>query len=353
MTVKKNLLVTGGIKRRGDQQSMDTYVQVFDIRTMRPLSPLSFLPGVAALSFTPKFQSTIVVASPQGQFQMLDAEQFVPSPMEQVHTNAEALCALNVSQSGELMVFADSDGALHLWSDVDPPPAEADPDTGEMVPSSFLCGGSVNMESYPTDVFSLPPPSDITYTELQFAAHKAAPPPLSGAEPVPPPPSLANNALCVDGPLSWVSMPDVDLSYNQYPLLSDWHMNALDHITSTFVPPPPVQPIDKSLIPGLTFPERWLGTAPCPTKGFVRNCAASNRKFTAQRKASEKLSMFRKQQGHGDARRQQQTSTPSGRFFDLFSPVRSFVPMPRMYARAKINMPKYGLAAIDFKEHNQ
>jgi PAB-dependent poly(A)-specific ribonuclease subunit 2 len=50
----------------------DPLVKVYDVRSLRPLAPISFPAGPAFAKFHPRNSSTILAASMLGQFQVTD-----------------------------------------------------------------------------------------------------------------------------------------------------------------------------------------------------------------------------------------------------------------------------------------
>lgn len=120
--LKKNLLVTCGMVRRGfDEYARlvpDNLIKVFDVRTLRPLNTsLRFGPGAFKVKFLPRFSSTFAVVSRGGHLQLMEAEAHLAEVnFYQVQTGGAVSC-MEVSSSGESMVFGDSEGLLHQWAD--------------------------------------------------------------------------------------------------------------------------------------------------------------------------------------------------------------------------------------------
>lgn len=71
---KGDLLVTCGCSSRAGQLFVDPLVRVYDVRTMRSLPPIAFPTGPSMLKFHPKFYSTVVIVSQNGQFQLCDVQ---------------------------------------------------------------------------------------------------------------------------------------------------------------------------------------------------------------------------------------------------------------------------------------
>lgn len=68
-------LCPGGFTNRMDGNvSSEPFVKVYDIRTFRSLSPISYQPAPFLLKFLPNFSDTLVVLSQTGSFRMVEAQ---------------------------------------------------------------------------------------------------------------------------------------------------------------------------------------------------------------------------------------------------------------------------------------
>lgn len=108
---------------------VDPLVNIYDLRTMRALSPIPFSAGASFVRFHPKLPNIIVIASTTGQIQFVDIyDQLVVHLYQADLTNTSSthsqvaaatssyLANLNVSENGEFLCFSDGYKNLHLWS---------------------------------------------------------------------------------------------------------------------------------------------------------------------------------------------------------------------------------------------
>jgi len=101
---------------------IDPTVRVYDVRTFRPLTPITFPMGGGPISvcFLPNFTSTIVLCSYNGVWQLVDAENGIPAreAYQLTLTPGSFVSApMSMSSNGECIAFGDSMGQVHLWSD--------------------------------------------------------------------------------------------------------------------------------------------------------------------------------------------------------------------------------------------
>ncbi len=84
---------------------------------MRALVPIPFAapggPGLVAVH--PKLNSTVVVAAPQGHFQIVDTGNPGEGVFNQIQTGSYITC-LDISPSGDFLAFGEADGSVRLWS---------------------------------------------------------------------------------------------------------------------------------------------------------------------------------------------------------------------------------------------
>ncbi len=140
----------GAIKYRTGQgyPVLDPVVKVYDVRTMRPLSPIAFPPGALFLKFHPKFSSSLFIVSQNGQLQLCEAQGdltnvqmyhvcfcyciiLVLLPLysriyffllwaatfEKIDCGGDLCTSFDISSTGEVLVFGDSGGYVHQWVD--------------------------------------------------------------------------------------------------------------------------------------------------------------------------------------------------------------------------------------------
>ncbi|OBA23722.1 hypothetical protein METBIDRAFT_9960 [Metschnikowia bicuspidata var. bicuspidata NRRL YB-4993] len=138
LDVKGNYVATCGYSARMPRYGLasaaveymvDPLVNIYDLRTMRALSPLPFSAGASFVRFHPKLPNIVVIASANGQIQFVDIhDQLVVHLYQADLTDAAAaagllaaatssyLAHLNISENGEFLCFADGYKNLHLWS---------------------------------------------------------------------------------------------------------------------------------------------------------------------------------------------------------------------------------------------
>ena len=74
-SVCESLLLFYFINRVGHPYPvLDPLVRLHDLRTMRPLPPITFPPGAFLLKFHPKFTSSLFIISQSGQLQFCEAQ---------------------------------------------------------------------------------------------------------------------------------------------------------------------------------------------------------------------------------------------------------------------------------------
>lgn len=118
-------LILSGYSVGQDSHGMSRYdsmLKIYDLRTMRPLTPVLFpLGGIMDFCFLPNFSSTLAVCAPSGLWQILDAETPIPDTQNfytMDHKDPRTIItAINISSTGNLIYFGDSSGIVHCWSD--------------------------------------------------------------------------------------------------------------------------------------------------------------------------------------------------------------------------------------------
>lgn len=70
--VYDNLLVSTGWTKRSDLLYSDPFIKVFDLRAVKPLTPVHFVPGPFLCKFHPTMNCTLVVVSQLGAFQFIN-----------------------------------------------------------------------------------------------------------------------------------------------------------------------------------------------------------------------------------------------------------------------------------------
>ena len=108
---------------RYGQLCVESQLKVFDLRYLRPMPPCDVtMLQPFLIRCIPALDSTILVLSQLGEFQLLDLRGLVtPSSMvvSQVSPDTEGVmaCAVDVGPSSQCLAFGDSGGAVHLWAD--------------------------------------------------------------------------------------------------------------------------------------------------------------------------------------------------------------------------------------------
>lgn len=108
---------------------VDPLVNIYDLRTMRALSPIPFSAGASFVKFHPKLPNIIVIASTTGQIQFVDMYDLLEVHLYQADlTNPSStismvgaptssyLLNLDISENGEYLCFSDGYKNMHLWS---------------------------------------------------------------------------------------------------------------------------------------------------------------------------------------------------------------------------------------------
>lgn len=136
LDVKGNYVATCGYsvrsKRFGPapaalEYMVDPLVNLYDLRMMRALPPLSFPAGASFVKFHPKLPNIVVVASTAGHLQFVDmydqllthlyqADLAPPADVPALAAPASYLSNLDISKNGEFLCFSDGFRNLRLWS---------------------------------------------------------------------------------------------------------------------------------------------------------------------------------------------------------------------------------------------
>lgn len=115
MDAQNNFLVTCGFSPR--QQSafmLDPLANVFDLKTMMPLPPIPFHAGAAYVRMHPRMSTTGIVASQNGQLQVVDLMNPNTVNLRQAIVSSY-LTNLELAPSGEALALADADCSIQLW----------------------------------------------------------------------------------------------------------------------------------------------------------------------------------------------------------------------------------------------
>ncbi|GBE82668.1 ubiquitin carboxyl-terminal hydrolase-domain-containing protein [Sparassis latifolia] len=110
-----NFVFTIGLGTRQGRPHPDPLVKVYDIRILKPLSPLPFASGPAFINRVPKRSHCITITSSQGLINIVDASNPNVNEFYQLDTSSYITSAA-VSPTGAYMAFGDAEGAVHLMT---------------------------------------------------------------------------------------------------------------------------------------------------------------------------------------------------------------------------------------------
>ncbi|KAI0293442.1 PAB-dependent poly-A-specific ribonuclease subunit PAN2 [Russula brevipes] len=111
-----NYVYTIGWGLRQSRPVPDPLVKIYDLRSMKPLSPVPFPSGPAFINLLPMRSSSLVVTSNQGLVNIVDTTNPTSAnEFYQLDTPAFINSAA-VSPTGAYMAFGDSDGVIHVMT---------------------------------------------------------------------------------------------------------------------------------------------------------------------------------------------------------------------------------------------
>ncbi|EIW68674.1 hypothetical protein TREMEDRAFT_31884 [Tremella mesenterica DSM 1558] len=111
-----NLVATWGWTHRQGHPLSDTFVRVYDVRTLRSLPPVTFPEGAAFCLLHPTDPMKMVVTSQQGFMQNVDTSQGPQSTTFQPLNVGSFVTSMALSPMGDYLVFGEGNGNLHLWT---------------------------------------------------------------------------------------------------------------------------------------------------------------------------------------------------------------------------------------------
>lgn len=244
MDAHGDFLVTCGFSARpalGASLLADPLASVYDLKALRPLAPIPFHAGAAAVRMHPKLQTTAFVASQSGQMQVIDLMN--PAAVSLRHAGVALLLGLEVAPSGEAVAIADADAVVRLWG------------SPSRLRFNEVCREPTEMPDIPAGRL----PAVHWWPSSSTPAAMASPLSSTPASPAP-----SSTSASSDPPLSLVGMP-----YYHDRLLSAWPSHLVFDLGS------PPAPIDPQLKPYLRPGEMGL-YGPNPRKTY-RYQADSNR----------------------------------------------------------------------------
>ncbi|CAE6448890.1 unnamed protein product [Rhizoctonia solani] len=120
-----NYIFTAGWGIRQSHPHAEHFVKVFDMRTLRPLSPIPFADLPSFIKAHPKKPTTIVIASSQGFVNVIDVAQPAGTPDFVQASTSSYLTSAAISPEGDYVALGDTEGFVHLLSSV--PENESEP----------------------------------------------------------------------------------------------------------------------------------------------------------------------------------------------------------------------------------
>lgn len=116
LDTQDDFLITCGCSLRQDgSYSIDSFLNVFDVRKLSPLAPVPFSAGAAFARMHPKLLTTCIVNSVSGQMHVVDLMDAAASSVRQANV-LSGLNMLEISPSGEAVALADADCNIHVWA---------------------------------------------------------------------------------------------------------------------------------------------------------------------------------------------------------------------------------------------
>ncbi|KAI0219805.1 PAN2-PAN3 deadenylation complex catalytic subunit PAN2, partial [Lamellibrachia satsuma] len=116
--VHANQLITCGFVKRMGNLTCDRFLMVYDLRLLRPMTPMQVLIDPLFLRFVPTYSNRICVVSQTGQFQVLEQGVMTPESLMtyQAQTEGAHITSFDMSPSNQVMAFGDAGGFLHVFA---------------------------------------------------------------------------------------------------------------------------------------------------------------------------------------------------------------------------------------------
>ncbi|KAF8590468.1 hypothetical protein K439DRAFT_1329688 [Ramaria rubella] len=112
-----NFVYSIGWGVRQSRPVTDQFIKIYDLRMLRPLTPIPFLAEPAFINVHPRRSSTLIAASVHGLVNVIDILNQGTAPPEFYQLDSAAfVTSTAVSHTGEYLAFGDADGAIHLLS---------------------------------------------------------------------------------------------------------------------------------------------------------------------------------------------------------------------------------------------
>ncbi|CDK24431.1 unnamed protein product [Kuraishia capsulata CBS 1993] len=118
---KDNILLSCGFTKRQDKFLADPLVNVYDIRSLRPLAPIPFPPGAFQVRLHPTLPSAAIIASQTGQIHVVDI--YNSANVQLYHAQMAAFgSSLEVAPSGNAFALMDGFQEIIVWGRGEDPP---------------------------------------------------------------------------------------------------------------------------------------------------------------------------------------------------------------------------------------
>nr|XP_019008893.1 PAB-dependent poly(A)-specific ribonuclease subunit PAN2 [Kwoniella pini CBS 10737]OCF47674.1 PAB-dependent poly(A)-specific ribonuclease subunit PAN2 [Kwoniella pini CBS 10737] len=135
--IKGNMVCTWGWTHMQGHPMPDPLVKIYDIRTLRPLPPISFPAGPAFALLHPTDPSKLVISSQQGMLQSVDMSGgSAASTFQQLDVNSY-VTSMALSPRGDYLAFGDADGHLHLWTNYETGETAQVDENGQLILPTF------------------------------------------------------------------------------------------------------------------------------------------------------------------------------------------------------------------------
>lgn len=116
MDAKGDFLATCGWSPRQQFGFMlDPFTNVFSLKTLKQLPPIPFHTGAAFVRMHPRMSTTAMIASQNGQMQVIDLMNPDSANLRQINLYDSYLTGFEMAPSGEAFALADSTCHIHLW----------------------------------------------------------------------------------------------------------------------------------------------------------------------------------------------------------------------------------------------
>jgi PAB-dependent poly(A)-specific ribonuclease subunit 2 len=292
MDAKGDFLATCGWSPRQQYAYMlDPFTNVFSLKTLKQLPPIPFHTGAAFVRMHPRMSTTAIIASQNGQMQVIDLMNPDSANLRQINLYDSYLAGFEMAPSGEAFALADSNSHIHLW-------------------------GSPSKVHFPE--YSNP---------TEFADHPLPTPSMDWS---------------LDTPLNTVGMP-----YYKETLLSSWPSHMIFEVGA-----PPAK-IDSAILSNMTRTDIGFFAKNPKTKRrnqieVTRQSDRSSDSLTPPKFLSEK-SRASQSPSEADAKVIETMETLT----DLHLDDVTRKDVPAMYGNVEIKYSKFGVDDFDFAYYNQ